>query len=367
MDSLDKYTNTSIITTPFNLTYSYYTSPNFQEQIKANPELPILLFIHGFPDDAHMWSMAVDHFTDLGYPLILPDLLGFGGSSKPADPRRYNYKAQANSLIQCLDNEGLADTRRIVIIGHDWGSATAQRTYLYHRERFIGICILSLAYQVPSPNVFSLWTANHETTKRFGYGQWYYWEFFCAPDAPEIMRQRPDLFWEVNNGNFPSPLPEENGRDIWMREMFCVKNGMRDYMEQTGKWKNRRVELKPYPEGEKQYQRFKERMCRDGFEGPVNYYHSLANNTMLDDERELCEKGPNGEDKRKIEVPMLYVGQTGDWVCRTDLMIDAKNEGLVDDLEEKVVDAGHWCLYEKPIDVAEAISEWVVRRFPAKK
>ena len=49
------------------------------------------------------------------------------------------------------------------------------------------------------------------------------------------MRQNLELFWEVNNGNYPSEMPEENGRDIWMREMFCIKDGMRDYMEQKGR------------------------------------------------------------------------------------------------------------------------------------
>lgn len=307
------------------------------------------------------------HMLKLDYPMILPDLLGFSGSSKPTDPYRYNYKTQANALAQILDTEGLrSTTRRTIVVGHDWGSATAQRLYLYHRERFIGICLISLAYQIPSPQPFSLWTANHETTKQFGYGQWLYWEFFTAPDAPEIMRQNLELFWEVNNGNYPSPLPEENGRDIWMREMFCVKNAMREYVTQTGRWAGKRVALKNYPQGDAQKQKFIKRMSRDGFEGPVCYYLSLANNTMLDDEKELCQPGPGGEDKRKIEVPMLFIGQTGDWVCRTDLMAPAKQQGLVKDLEEKVIDAGHWCLYECPEKVAEAIGEWLVRKFPIR-
>jgi soluble epoxide hydrolase / lipid-phosphate phosphatase len=102
--------------------------------------------------------------------------------------------------------------------------------------------------------------------------------------------------------------------------------------------------MKDYPQGEKLKQRFIERMPRAGFEGPVCYYLSLANDTMLKDKQELCEKGPNREDKRKIDVPLLYIGQRGDWVCRTHLMIDAKEQGLVPDLEEKVIQAGHWCL-----------------------
>ena len=366
MDSLDSFTHKSVITKPHTLTYSYYLSPGFAQQAESNPDTPILLLLHGFPDDAHMWAGAVPHLLPLGYPMILPDLLGFAGSSKPTNPHLYNYKQQADSLAQILDAENVTG-KRIIPIGHDWGSATAQRFYLYHRTRCVGLCILSLAYQVPSPQHFSLWTQNHETEKRFGYPQWSYWEFFTAPDAPDLMRENLERFWEVNNGVYPSPLPEENGRDIWMREMFCTKNGMREYVTQTGRWAGKTVALKDYPEGERQKAKYIERMSRDGFEGPVCYYHSLANNTMIEDEKDLCKPGPDGQDKRKIEVPMLYIGQTGDWVCRTDLMDDSKEQGLVEDLEEKIVDAGHWCLYEKPEIIAQAISEWLVKRFPVKK
>lgn len=45
----------------------------------------------------------------------------------------------------------------------------------------------------------------------------------------------------------------------------------------------------------------------------------------------------------------------------------AKDQGLVPDLEEKVVDAGHWVLYEKPDEIADLITDWLQRKFPAKK
>ena len=203
----------------------------------------------------------------------------------------------------------------------------------------MGLTLIALAYQVPSADEFSLDEANRLTAQRFGYPQWKYWEFFTAPDAPNLLRQNLMRFWEVNNGNYPSPVAEENGHDVWMREMFCGENAMREYITGTDRFANYTVRLKPYAENRELQKAFVERLSRDGLEGPVCYYHSLKYNTMLEDERQLC-KAPNNADKR-IDVPLLYIGQTGDWVCRTDLMIDAKNEGLVSDLEEKVVQAGH--------------------------
>ena len=46
----------------------------------------------------------------------------------------------------------------------------------------------------------------------------------------------------------------------------------------------------------------------------------------------------------------------------TDLMGDAQKEGLlVGGVEEKVVDAGHWVMYEKPDEIAENIRGWLVK------
>jgi soluble epoxide hydrolase/lipid-phosphate phosphatase len=243
--------------------------------------------------------------------------------------------------------------------------ATAQRFYLYHRDRCVGLSLLSLAYQPPTPERFSLDEANKVTTKSFGYPQWEYWNFFCAPDAPSLMNNDLERMYEVNHGLYPSPFPEENGRDIWMREMFCTPGAMREYVAREGKWKDASVELKPYARNPELKKRFVDRMSKAGFEAPVQYYHSLAQNTMLDDERDLC-KAEDASDQ-KITVPLLYIGQTGDWVCRTDLMDPAKKQGLVADLEEKVVDAGHWVLYEKPDEIAGLITDWLRRKFPVKK
>ena len=359
---MDTFEHKSIKTKPFDLTYSYYLSPNFQKSL--SPTTPTLLLNHGFPDDAFMWADAIPILRKLNFPMIIPDILGFGGSSKPTDPSKYNYLQQANSLAQILDAENVPNS--VIPIGHDWGSAISQRFYLYHRTRCIGLCLLSLAYQVPSPDPFSLESANEATTKRFGYPQWEYWNFFTAPDAPKLMKENLGRFWEVNNGHYPSPLPEENGRDIWMREMFCTPDAMREYVTGTGRYEGYTVAMKQYPNGERLKERFIQRMQKDGLEAPVCYYHSLKENTMLEDERKLCEKAGKEGDLRRIEVPLLYIGQTGDWVCRTDLMSDAKEEGLVDDLEEKVVQAGHWCLYEKGEEIGEVIAEWLGRRFSAK-
>jgi hypothetical protein len=43
-----------------------------------------------------------------------------------------------------------------------------------------------------------------------------YWNFFTALDASELQEADLSRMYEVNHGLYPSNVPEENGRDVWM-------------------------------------------------------------------------------------------------------------------------------------------------------
>jgi len=65
------------------LTYAYIHYPPSIE------EKPTLLFIHGFPATSNEWAPQIRHFRQLGYGILAPDCLGYGGSSKPLDVKLY--------------------------------------------------------------------------------------------------------------------------------------------------------------------------------------------------------------------------------------------------------------------------------------
>ena len=72
-------------------TYSYYLA---NEQATET-----ILFLHGFPSSSQDWAEQVKFFSAKGYKIIAPDLLGYGGSSKPTDPIEYKLRAIANDVI----------------------------------------------------------------------------------------------------------------------------------------------------------------------------------------------------------------------------------------------------------------------------
>ena len=55
---------------------------------------PYILFLHGWPDSSYLWRNQFEYFHRLGYGIVAPDLLGFGGSDKPANLSAYFLKNQ---------------------------------------------------------------------------------------------------------------------------------------------------------------------------------------------------------------------------------------------------------------------------------
>ncbi len=68
-----------------NFAYSYY---HFSPANSTNK--PTLLFLHGWPDNAHLWSAVIPSLLTLDLPILIPDMLGYGVTSKPKDASLYN-------------------------------------------------------------------------------------------------------------------------------------------------------------------------------------------------------------------------------------------------------------------------------------
>jgi pimeloyl-ACP methyl ester carboxylesterase len=86
----------------------------------GDPQGHPLLFVHGFTDSAASWVPLVPHLAHR-YRMILVDLRGHGGSSRPESG--YARRDLAMDLVLLLDALGLA---RVDVIGHSLGSLVAQ-------------------------------------------------------------------------------------------------------------------------------------------------------------------------------------------------------------------------------------------------
>ena len=76
-----------------------------------------MLFCHGFPTPAYVWNKVVPFFEPLGYGIVAPDLLGYGGTDKPTDPTFYIGSGHAQDVVDILDKENIS---KVIALGHDW-------------------------------------------------------------------------------------------------------------------------------------------------------------------------------------------------------------------------------------------------------
>ena len=90
-------------------------------------EGPLVLLLHGFPDNAMTWDRVMPGLADAGYRAVAPFMRGYPPSEIPADGR-YDAAALAGDVAALID--ALNDGRPAFVMGHDWGAiATARRIF----------------------------------------------------------------------------------------------------------------------------------------------------------------------------------------------------------------------------------------------
>ena len=103
---------------------------------------PVVL-IHGFPDSKRLWSKIVPSLRDAGFQVIVPDMRGYGASSKPVEVDAYSMPMLAIDIVGILDALG---HEKAHVVGHDWGAAAAWATASFAPERVDHLVALSVGH-----------------------------------------------------------------------------------------------------------------------------------------------------------------------------------------------------------------------------
>jgi pimeloyl-ACP methyl ester carboxylesterase len=83
---------------------------------------PPVILLHGFPDSSRLWRHQVPALVEAGFRVIVPDMRGYGASTKPADVDAYNILHLVGDVGAVLAGAGATPAR---VVGHDWGAAVA--------------------------------------------------------------------------------------------------------------------------------------------------------------------------------------------------------------------------------------------------
>lgn len=158
---------------------------NYVYQAPASSSHTSILFLHGFPSSCYDWRHQISYFTDKGYGVLAPDLLGYGGTSKPAATEKYKLKSMAAEIVELLDHEGLA---RVHIVAHDMGCNLLSRLADYFPDRLLSGTFVDVPYSKPGEH-FDLDMVNMFTKTLLGYERFGYLEFFVEDGAGDILDQ----------------------------------------------------------------------------------------------------------------------------------------------------------------------------------
>lgn len=135
-------------------------------------DAPTVVLVHGEPTWGYLYRRMLPPLLEAGFRLIVPDLIGFGRSDKPARREDYSY-ARHVEWLRCALFDRL-DLRQTYYLGQDWGGLIGMRLLAEHPERFAGVVMANTGLptgDVPMPEAWQRFRRMVEHADRLDLGR----------------------------------------------------------------------------------------------------------------------------------------------------------------------------------------------------
>ncbi|KDQ64432.1 hypothetical protein JAAARDRAFT_52384 [Jaapia argillacea MUCL 33604] len=310
---------------------------HFVDQVpeRYNPgTTPTLLCIHGFPDLWYGWRYQIGPWVRKGYRVIVPDMLGYGGTDKPSEVGEYSTKKLCEDLAGLLD---LVGVERAVVIGHDWGSYVASRFALWYPDRLMALVLLSIPYTPPAPMYFPI---------------------------EEVAKRLPNMGYQVYFADERSTKEVEDNLSTFLSVLFSQPKTGKDF---TGLGQLRKLLLDKEDVSsfvghlnEMEHKYYLDQLAN--MLGPLSYYRTSKI-------RYEEEKAGNLSTNLPLDLPVLFL-----WGTKDPASMPAhveRSRKFIPRLQDFALEGkGHWLMVEAKDVVTEQVLDWLDRlellRFAAK-
>ena len=293
----------------------------------------LIFLVHGFPDLGFGWRCQVPYFMSRDYRVLVPDMLGYGGTDAPSAFEEYTFKKHSDD-INALARKFVGPDGQIILGGHDWGGFLVWRVALWYPELIRAVFSVCTPYRPPSPR----FTPLEDMIAAGSLRNFTYQLHFKGPEVEgniqgeEKVRQ---FLNALHGGQGP------NGEaGIVTTEGVLFENLP----------KLRRSKLMSEEELDhyvKQYMAHPAPQMR----GPLNWYRTRELN--FEDEKPLAERAGGG----KLEMPALFIAASKDTALPPSM--SAGMEAYFTKLSRGEVDASHWALTQAPDEVNGRIGAWL--------
>lgn len=150
---------------------------------------PLVLMLHGFPDNAHTYRAQMKAFSEAGYRVVCPFLRGYAPSDIPSnracDPATLAKDVEA--LIRALGSG-----EKAYLIGMDWGGTSTQAALVTCPDLIAAAVVMNAAH----PATLARFAVDPAQVRAV----FHFW-FFQSEVAPEALAasdlQMVDFLWKL--------------------------------------------------------------------------------------------------------------------------------------------------------------------------
>ncbi len=138
---------------------------------------PLILCVHGWPENWYSWRHQMTHFAALGYRVAAMDVRGYGQSSRPEAIAAYTIAELASDAAAVITE--LSPDAPAILFGHDWGAPVVWNTARLSPDLVKAVAGMSVVY-IPSTagDPMELWNAVYPD-------RFFYMRYFQEPGVAE--------------------------------------------------------------------------------------------------------------------------------------------------------------------------------------
>ncbi|MEY7848141.1 alpha/beta fold hydrolase [Natrarchaeobius sp. A-rgal3] len=147
----------------------------------GDPDAPLVVLLHGYPDFWYGWRDQITSLVDAGFRVLVPDQRGYNLSDAPGGIDSYRISELVADVRALIRAEGPESAH---VVGHDFGAFVAWNVALREPSIVDRLGILN----VPHPTVYrdTLRSSPRQLVR-----SWYVW-FYQLPKIPEWILGRND-------------------------------------------------------------------------------------------------------------------------------------------------------------------------------
>jgi pimeloyl-ACP methyl ester carboxylesterase len=346
------------------------------------PDRPLVLLLHGFPDLCYAWRKIMVPLAAAGYHVIAPDQRGYGRTTGWDDA--YDVDLGAFSLLAMARDalalvEAFGYRRVAAVVGHDVGSFIASWCALIRPDVFRSVILMSVPFTGPPALPFdsanrpqagaaSEDSANNLRTQLAALHppRKFYQQYFASREANDNLHHPPqglhDFLWGYFylksadwKGNKPVALKGSSAAELAQIPRYYIMDRSKGMAETVAELAPPQVNIGATPWfTEAELAVYVSEWGRTGFQGALNFYRVNVDPSLIAQLQLFAG--------RTIDVPSSFIAGKSDWaVYLTPGAIDVMRSRACTQMQGYTLlhGAGHWLQDEQPEAVCSALVSFV--------